>query len=228
VATPADALGDPYSLFRPREIFPSAGKRSRGDFEGSLLACDPLGGSSAGAPSEIPSETEIRDAIMMLHSLSRFTPGCLVVALIYIERLRRGAGAQMLASTWQPTLLMAIIVAQKVWEDKPHMMVDYTQLCQALTLQQLNSLERHFLKLLDYNVGVKAAIYTDWYFRLGTMCERNAMGMRPLDGAEARRLEIHASLYESRVRGETRASSGPLPQHDHDRQVTPRSRAVIS
>ena len=36
------------------------------------------------------------------------------------------------------------------------MMVDYTQLCQALTLQQLNSLERHFLKLLDYNVGVKA------------------------------------------------------------------------
>jgi len=176
--------------------------------------------------ADLPSEIEIRDAIMMLHSLSRFTPGCLVVALIYIERLRRGAGAQLLASTWQPTLLIAIIVAQKVWEDKPHMMVDYTQLCQALTLQQLNSLERHFLKLIDYNVGVKAAIYTDWYFRLCTMCERNAMGMRPLDSAEARRLEIHACLYESRVRAATRASSGPLPHNDH--ALTPRSRAVLS
>ena len=43
-----------------------------------------------------------------------------------------------------------------------------------------------FLQLLDYNVGVKAAVYTDWYFRLGTMCERNSMRLRPLDGQEVR------------------------------------------
>ena len=37
-----------------------------------------------------------------------------MVAMIYIERLRRRVGAELLASTWQPTLLIATIVAQKV------------------------------------------------------------------------------------------------------------------
>ena len=61
--------------------------------------------------------------------------------MIYIERLRRRVGAELLASTWQPTLLIATIVAQKVWEDKRYMNVDFTPLCRALTLHQLNNIE---------------------------------------------------------------------------------------
>ena len=67
----------------------------------------------------------------------RGSPGVLVVAMIYIERLRRRVGAELLASTWQPTLLIAIIVAQKVWEDKRYMNVDFTTLCPALTYAAL-------------------------------------------------------------------------------------------
>jgi len=40
--------------------------------------------------------------------------GCLIVALIYIERLRRTSNAHVLVSTWQPMLLISVIVAQKV------------------------------------------------------------------------------------------------------------------
>ena len=76
-----------------------------------------------------------------------------------------------MASTWQPTLLTAIIVAQKVWEDQRYLNVDFTKLCPALTLQQLNQLEKQFLTLLDYNVGISAAVYTEWYFRLCDLCE---------------------------------------------------------
>ena len=119
--------GDPYSLFRPREIFTLPGKRNREVFEGA-----------APAVPDIPTEEDIRSSIADVHALSHFSPGCLVVALIYIERLRRGAGALLLASTWQPTLLISIIVAQKVWEDRSYMNVDFTRLCPSLTLQQLN------------------------------------------------------------------------------------------
>ena len=131
--------GDPYSLFRPRDIFSLPGKRNREAFEGSLREV---------AAGDIPTEEDIRSSIADVHALSHFSPGCLVVALIYIERLRRGAGALLLASTWQPTLLISIIVAQKVWEDRTYMNVDFTRLCPSLTLQQLNTLERDFLQLV--------------------------------------------------------------------------------
>ena len=209
--------GDPYSLFKPRNIFSLPGKRSRSVYEDTAPPVEEPG-------VDIPTEDDIRTSIAAVHEHSRFSPGCLVVALIYIERLRRSAGALLLASTWQPTLLIAIIVAQKVWEDKPHLLVDFTPLCPALTLQQLNELERDFLRLLDYNVGVKASIYTEWYFRLSALCERSSIRLRPLDAEEARKLEIKASLYEGRLQRGPRWHSAPLNDGDGGKS----SRVVLS
>ena len=65
----------------------------------------------------------------------------------------------------------------------------------------------------------------------GTLCERNQMRIRPLDGQEARALEIGSDLYASRIRAQTNrsVSDGSLPsveaECDTDRI---RSRAVIS
>ena len=67
----------------------------------------------------VPTEEDIRQCITNLHQLAGFIPGCLVVSLIYIERLRRSSGAQMLATTWQPMLLIAVIVAQKARTPSP-------------------------------------------------------------------------------------------------------------
>ena len=114
------------------------------------------------------------------------------------------------------------------------MNVDFTPLCPELTLQGLNRLERDFLRLLDYNVGVKAAVYTNWYFRLGTLCERNSMRMRPLDSREAGLLEIGSDRFATRIRSSTpqRPHSGPLPTLDDsiagDQTPSQRTRAVLS
>ena len=66
------------------------------------------------AAGEVPTEEDIRNCIADLHALARFTPGCLVVALIYMERLRRGrrAAAGVDVAVDVP---ISIIVAQKVW-----------------------------------------------------------------------------------------------------------------
>lgn len=206
---------DPFSLFQPRDIFALPGKRSREEFE-----------TNAPVELEIPTDHDIRLSIQAIHRLSRFSPGVLVVAMIYIERLRRRVGAELLASTWQPTLLIAIIVAQKVWEDKRYMNVDFTTLCPALTLQQLNHIEVQFLQLLDYNVCVSAAVYTEWYFKLCDLCERNSVRLKPLGASEAAYLEICSDLLSTRWHGDMLAKSGPavvgagLP--------TPRSRAVVN
>ena len=180
-----------------------------------------------------PTDEDIRASIAAVHAIAQFTPGCLVVALIYIERLRRGAGALLLASTWQPTLLISILVAQKVWEDRSAMNGDFTCLSPDLTLAQLNTLERDFLRLLDYNVGVKAAVYTNWYFRLGTLCERNQMRVKPLDADTARNLEIGSESFAARIKPQSnRPLSEPVLETPDDLGVkgeqSQRSRAVLS
>ena len=219
----APPVGNTFGLFQPRDIFTLPGKRSRDAFEGTVEAKPEETQAAA-----IPSEEDIRSSIAEIYALSRFTPACLVVAVIYMERLRRSAGARLLASTWQPTLLITIIVAQKVWEDRSHMNVDFTRLNVQLTLQQINQLERDFLRLIDFNVGVKAAVYTDWYFRLASLCERTSTRLRPVDGHEARALEISTNTYAEQMHKleNTKPHSGPLPEGNHDE--TPRSRLVLS
>jgi len=162
-----------------------------------------------------------------MHALTRFRPGCLVVAMIYIERLRRGCGADLLCATWQPTLLAAVILAQKVWEDEAyyHTCKDFTLLSETLTKPELAQLERDFLNALDYNVGVKAAVYTDWYFKLCTLAEKNNSRLRPLGTNEAKLLEIRGSIVGRKLLSEHNPNSDPTLS---DVQASPRSRVVIS
>mmetsp|Transcript_56687 Transcript_56687/g.93738 ORF Transcript_56687/g.93738 Transcript_56687/m.93738 type:complete len:381 (+) Transcript_56687:219-1361(+) len=187
-----------FALFRPRDIFGLPGKRSRHEYE-----------TEEPDECEVPSEADIRSCLQAMCELARFSPCCLVVAVIYIERLRRKVGAQLLASTWQPTLLIATILAQKVWEDRRLMNTDFTRLCPALTLQHLNQLEVGFLQLLDYNVTISAAVYTEWYFKVCELCENNHVRLRPLSQAEAFELEINSNLYVSKLQ-RRQSQSGPI------------------
>ena len=104
------------------------------------------------------------------------------------------------------------------------MNLDFTSLCPALTLQQLNTIEVHFLQPIDYNVCVSAAVYTEWYFRLCDLCEKNQVRLRPMDTGEAQYLEIKASIYGN-ARKASISKSGPMPT---DHTPAPASRAVLS
>jgi len=179
---------------------------------------------------EIPDEAEIRASLQQMYTLTRFRPGCLIVAMIYIERLRRTCSADLLASTWQPTLLAAVILAQKVWEDGAdyHARKDFTSLNANLTKHELAQLERDFLKALDYNVGVKAMVYTDWYFKVCTLAERNDRPLRPLACDEAHFLEIRGELIQKKLASELQSPHSDPMLQDGNPGPSPRSRVVIS
>ena len=106
--------------------------------------------------------------------------------------------------------LTALGPARQVWEDKRYMNVDFTVLCPALTLQQLNYIEVQFLQLLDYNVCVSAAVYTEWYFKLCDLCERNSVRLKPLDSTEAAHLEICSDMHATRLRSDYMTRSGTV------------------
>mmetsp|Transcript_20724 Transcript_20724/g.43737 ORF Transcript_20724/g.43737 Transcript_20724/m.43737 type:complete len:381 (+) Transcript_20724:280-1422(+) len=192
--------GSAFAMIRPREIFALPGKRSRQEFE-----------SDQPEEREVPSEEDIRFAIYEIHKISHFSPGCLVVAMIYLERLRRSVGAELLGSTWQLLLLTAIIVAQKMWEDRPISRIDFTPLSPSLKPHQLGLIEREFLRMLDYHFTISAGVYTEWYFKLCELCERNEVRMKPLSQAEASKLEIRSHNFSNQIKSNMQgAMSGPV------------------
>lgn len=181
--------------------------------------------------TEIPSEDEICQALQQMHALMRMHPGCLVVAMIYIERLRRGTHSDLLVSTWQPTLFAAVILAQKVWEDGRHYRApkDYVLLNATVTKAQMAQLERDFLQAIDYNVGIKAAVYTEWYFKICTFAERLSAPLRPLGKDVATLLEIRGAAFEEKILAERpQSQSDPTLSDSCKAPPAPRSRIVLS
>lgn len=60
------------------------------------------------------TEDTIFQAIKSIYCIAAFSAECLVISLLYIERLRSLTGLHLLEQNWQPILLAAMIVAQKV------------------------------------------------------------------------------------------------------------------
>jgi hypothetical protein len=118
----------------------------------------------------------------------------------------------------------------QVWEDVAvkSSQIDLTQLHEGLTQKHLAKLERDFLQALDYNVGVRATVYTDWYFKLCSLADKSELRVRPLNPEEAKLLEIRGALFESHIRASNqRTRSGPIDGRDMRAGESPRSRLVI-
>ena len=69
-------------------------------------------------------------------------------------------------------------------------------------------------------------IYTEWYFRLCDLCEKNQVRLRPMDSGEAQYLEIKASIYGN-ARKASISKSGPMPtEHTPARRRAQNSAAL--
>ena len=110
----------------------------------------------------------------------------------------------------------------------PHGLLLHAPLEQNLTKHELAQLERDFLKALDYNVGVKAMVYTDWYFKVCTLAERNDRPLRPLACDEAHFLEIRGELIQKKLASELQSPHSDPMLQDGNPGPSPRSRVVIS
>ena len=106
-----------------------------------------------------------------------------VFALVYLDRLFQVSKLTVTTRNWKKLVLVALLLASKVWDDES---VDSFQLAQAYTafpLKAITAAERLFVTLIDCNMNVKQAEYAATYFKLrtyATMKDR-AYQLRPLD-----------------------------------------------
>ena len=165
---------------------------------------------------EVPAEETIFHTLHSVYECARFPSECLIISLVYIERLIAVAGVPILCTSWRPILLAALILAQKVWDDRSLHNVDFSMFCPMFTLKEINHLEKKFLELIEYDVSVSTSLYASYYFQLRTLCQRENSGqepaLKPMDMETAQKLEA-AGLAKT---SELKKSGGKTWQSAND------------
>ncbi|KAL7669673.1 hypothetical protein ACOME3_010319 [Neoechinorhynchus agilis] len=97
---------------------------------------------------------------------TRLSTECVIVALIYLERVLNYSQSTIDQYTWKRMLLGAIILASKVWDDQAVWNVDFCLVIKDLTVEEMNELERQYLILVHFNINVRSSVYAKYYFEL--------------------------------------------------------------
>jgi len=170
------------------------------------------------AKREIPSEDMIFHTIRSVYECARIPSECLIVSLVYIERLIATSGCPILVTSWRPILLSALILAQKVWDDRSLHNIDFSVFCPMFTLKEINFLEKKFLELIDFDVSISASLYASYYFQLRTLCQRvdREFNLRPMDIEAAAKLEARGLAYQNQFKTE---NGGNARKHQSDNMI---------
>ena len=158
---------------------------------------------------EIPAVKSISHFLKQVFEVGQFHPECCVISLVYINRLIGVTGVPLTQSNWKPVAISALVLAQKVWDDTPLINADFSILYPALTVKEINFLERKFLDLLEFKLAVSPSLYAQYYFELRSICEENANaaaqaagtagvrgGMGGLSKSVLKRVELRSHLSE--------------------------------
>lgn len=151
---------------------------------------------------EVPTEETIFHTLRSVYECARFPSECLIVSLVYVERLIAVSEVPLLVTSWRPILLASLILAQKVWDDRSLHNIDFSVFCPMFTLKEINHLEKKFLELIDYDVSVNSSLYASYYFQLRTLCQREnrEFTLQPMEPSMSAALEARGIAYTSKFK----------------------------
>lgn len=150
---------------------------------------------------ETPSVGQILDFIKALYDCAKFSPECCIIALVYINRLIAFTELPLQPTNWRPLVLVSLLVAQKVWDDKYLSNLDFAFIYPFFTSHEINILEKKFLELIQYNVAIKSTLYARYYFELRALFQDNEQEFpyNSLTNGEAEKLELNSQIYQDRI-----------------------------
>ena len=199
------------------------GDGGAGDSDGDGGADVGDGGGARVAEVEVPSEDAIFDFVSQLYDCNDFSPQCLVVALVYVERLFVQGRVPPLPSNWKAVLLSAVVLAAKVWDDTGSSNGEFAASTGAeFSVGDVNAMEKRLLALIDYNVTVTRQLYARLFFELSAMCEQEdeTFSLKPQSVHEAERLERRSAELAEQEASNARARSYSI-HHAKKGRLTP-------
>lgn len=156
----------------------------------------------------IPSLDEVTRFYRDIFYKAQMEADCIIMSLIYVERLVKRTGGQLRprAENWRSLMFSCMILSSKVWDDLSMWNADFSQSCPpgvSFPLQRINELELAVLNALSFQVKVPASEYAKYYFLLRSMLIKSGLGgedinaLDPLDVMSARRLQQVSSQFEN-------------------------------
>lgn len=150
---------------------------------------------------EVPTIDTIYRYIVTIIDRAHYSLECNILALIYINRMTQRKNFALMMDNWRGFWISAVILAQKVWDDRPVRTSSFADMIPNTTKDQMRVLELSAFRLLDFGTRVKPSTYAKYYFELRRLYGEivgaegfETWNVSPLTVAEGRRLEYRSSL----------------------------------
>lgn len=139
-----------------------------------------------------PDQETIYSFVKTVFQGAQLTSEYAITTLVYLERLMTYAEIDLTPKTWRRMFLGAILLSSKVWEDQAVWNVDYAQILEEISVEDINDLERNFLGLIQFNMNVPSSVYAKYYYHLRSLALTNRMskGHSLMTVSEAKTLEV--------------------------------------
>jgi len=125
-------------------------------------------GRSSSFHSSAPPAISVPDYLERMLKFMYCSDECYVLALIYLDRIHeRTAWLEVNSSSIHRLILTGVVVAAKFFEDKYYKNSYYSKVG-GISNQELNRLEYHFLRYLDFNLYVSQDEYERYFDKLMT------------------------------------------------------------
>ena len=126
----------------------------------ALIACV-LAHTAPAASWREPSVQEVAQYIGYVSSRAQLDSECVVVMLVYLERILEATKGRLLPRprNWRSLLLSCVMLASKVWDDMSMCNGEFCAISGRVTLGSVCEMEIVLLETLHYNVRVNAATY---------------------------------------------------------------------
>lgn len=95
-----------------------------------------------------------------------FSVSAFIVSVIYLSRFKESSHITLHACTWRPLFLTSLLLADKMWEDKPVRNSSLAKLFPVLNNAELNKMESEFLGEIRFNVLVKPDLFCSFCEKL--------------------------------------------------------------
>jgi len=88
-----------------------------------------------------------------------FSVSAFIVSVIYLSRFKECSHISLHAVTWRPLFLVSLLLADKMWEDKPVRNSSLAKLFPVLSTDELNMLENRFLMQVKFGITVTPDLF---------------------------------------------------------------------
>jgi len=111
------------------------------------------------------SPVHVSSFILSILHQGIFSVAAFIISVIYLSRFKEASQITLHSCTWRPLFLTTLLVADKVWEDKPVRNSSLAKLFPVLSNGELNEMEKLILLTMEFNVNVKPDLF-------GNFCEK--------------------------------------------------------